>query len=124
MFTPTKRQAGQGADRIARQFQILTVLYEKRYESDGTCDEERGLTLGQIAKAIGCARSPHLRSLMETMYLGGSVLMRSYPYRPNVNKHIWLISDNARWQAPYLELFDAYLGETYGKTLKTPENAL
>lgn len=112
MFTPTKRQAGQGVEHIARKFQILTALHDaKALPPRGESFEERGLTLGQIAKELGVSRSPHLRRLMETLYLEGAVLMRSYPYRKNVTKHVWVLSTNARWLAAYCELFDAYLGE-------------
>jgi len=112
MFTPTKRQAGQGVEHIARKFQILTALHDQyRLAPNGASDEVRGLTLGQIAKALGMSRSPHLRRLLETLYLEGAVLMRSYPYRRNVNKHVWVLSTNARWLAAYCALFDAYLEE-------------
>lgn len=113
MFTPTKRQSGQGVEHVARKFQILTALYDKQsLAANGASDEERGLTLGEIAKLIGVARSPHLRRLLETLYLEGAVLMRSYPYRKNVNKHVWILG-NARWLAAYSPLFDAYLGENH-----------
>jgi hypothetical protein len=112
MFTPTKRQAGQGVEHIARKFQILTTLHDKQaVATNGASDEDRGLTLGQIAKAIGVSRSPHLRRLLETLYLEGAVLMRSYPYRKNISKHVWILAGNARWLAAYCELFDAYLAE-------------
>lgn len=112
MFTPTKRQAGQGVDHVARKFQILTALYDKQaLASNGASDEERGLTLGALAKTLGVSRSPHLRRLMETLYLEGAVLMRSYPYRKNVSKHVWVLDGGARRKAAYCALFDAYLGE-------------
>jgi len=111
MFTPTKRQAGQGVNHIARKFQILTALYDQAAAAEnGASDEQRGLTLGQIAKRCNMARSPHLRHLLESLFLEGAVLMRAYPYRKNVSKHVWILGGNARYLSAYMPLFDAYLG--------------
>jgi len=111
MFSPTKRQAGQGVDIIARKFQILTALHDQRELAKSTGLKDKGLTAGGIAKKCDMARSPHLVKLLEQLYLEGVVVVKVEAYRPNVNRHVWEITDNAYFAAAYHELFNAYLGK-------------
>lgn len=105
VFTPNKRQAGQGVERRLRKFQILTVLDDHLRETESGTQYERGMTARQIAKRIGMSSSPHLRNLLDALYLEGAVLMHEYPYRPNCPQYRYTLDPAAFYKAHYRDLW-------------------
>jgi len=109
MFQPAARN-GNGVDRAGRKLQILTALWEKRFNNrlpDGSKGND-WLTSYEIAKMIGIKPSQHLRNILSELCFDGSLLFQQKPHRPNQVKIIYCVSDKARWMTPYKEWFDTY----------------
>lgn len=114
MYQPVKRMAGQGSARPQRLFQILTVLYERRFEQydvDATLVHggDATMTTNEIAKQCGLKASPHFRGLLDELLGGGHLAVLPEQYRVNMMVYKWQISDRARWSEDWKAAFDAWL---------------
>lgn len=109
MFKPTKRKMGHGADRKARQFQILTVLYERSAEVSAV--EEAGLTMSKIAKKIGLVPSDHVRKILIEMLEAGWINARAMTQKNGINKVIWTWRDGTEWSEEWSSAFCAWYSE-------------
>lgn len=117
MYQPQKRK-GNGVDRVGRKFQILTLLQDWENTRVNGKDAE-GVTVYWIARQLGLTPSNHLRGLVYELCCEEVVCWQQYEYRPNMPRNVYWISPNARWQQPYLPLFDVWLGSSADSTPET-----
>jgi hypothetical protein len=105
-----------GIARRDRKFQILSYLYEARYNSpyrrEGAPYDFPACwrTSYEIARALGITPSQHLRHMLYELYEEGMVLQSTAPHRGNQFKFVFVIADDAFWSNTYSADFDRYWG--------------
>jgi len=108
MFTPEKRKLGHGSDRAARYFQILTLLYERR--DNAAVSQKSDMTSVEIAHAIGCAPSQHVRNILADMLYRGWLLKRVENRKNGIDvihySCAWEVEYSADWQAAFLAWYE------------------
>lgn len=106
MFVPDKRKEGNGAKREGRMFQILTVLYEKKFVLSDAGDFQEGMSSTQIARAIGLAPSWYVRDLLQEMASSGWITGDIRDKQNGASAFVWWIADRVefseRWGAAFL----------------------
>lgn len=95
MFIPEKRKLGHGSDRNARYFQILTLLFERR--DNAAASKKSDMTSVEIARAIGCAPSQHVRDILADMLYKGWLVKTIENRKNGIN----VIHYSCAWEVEY-----------------------
>lgn len=111
MFIPDKRKEGNGAKREGRMFQIMTVLYEDKFQSKEDRDSVGGLTSTQIARQIGLAPSWYVRDLLQEMLSVGWITGEIRDKANGASAFVWWIAEYAEFSDKWREAFKVWYPE-------------
>lgn len=111
MFVPDKRKEGNGARREGRMFQILTVLYEKKFMQREPGDFQDGMSSTQIAREIGLAPSWYVRDLLQEMAAAGWITGEIHDKQNGASAFVWWITEYVEFTEKWRGAFKAWYPE-------------